>query len=139
MSVPQVDLRDLIGLPFVDRGRDALVGLDCWGLVMEVHRRLGHEVPDLALKESAHNALASYENMRRAVDYRLFVRVEVPFLGDVVAMALEPAEPAAIGHFGVYLWDRQFIHTLLGHNCRLEKLNDHFYKNKIRGFYRWAG
>ena len=37
---------DLIGVPFVDGGRDAKSGLDCWGLVKEVFRRQGYEVPD---------------------------------------------------------------------------------------------
>lgn len=37
---------DLIGCPWVDRGRDPAVGLDCVGLVVVALRRLGYAVPD---------------------------------------------------------------------------------------------
>lgn len=41
------DFRDLIGVPFMWGGRDPAVGLDCWGLFMEVQRRFGFAVPDV--------------------------------------------------------------------------------------------
>ena len=34
-----IRLDDLIGLPFIDGGRDPAVGFDCWGLSTEVFRR----------------------------------------------------------------------------------------------------
>ena len=41
-----IKLDDLIGLPFIDGGRDPSVGFDCWGLSTEVFRRYGIELPD---------------------------------------------------------------------------------------------
>ena len=37
---------DLIGIPYVDYGRDPHKGLDCWGLAMELYRRRGIQLPD---------------------------------------------------------------------------------------------
>lgn len=49
--LPEVDVRDLIGLPFVAGGRMVdgvlpLGGIDCWGVVVEVRRRAGLWSPD---------------------------------------------------------------------------------------------
>ena len=37
-----INFTDLIGVPFVNRGRDATYGLDCYGLVKEVYKRYGY-------------------------------------------------------------------------------------------------
>jgi len=39
--------KDLLGVPYVERGRDPAIGLDCLGLVMEFYRRAGVAFPDL--------------------------------------------------------------------------------------------
>ena len=41
-----IDVSDLIGVPFVNHGRDIHDGLDCYGLVMEVFRRYGKHIPE---------------------------------------------------------------------------------------------
>jgi cell wall-associated NlpC family hydrolase len=98
---------------------------------------MGNEIQDLGSAASAHDAEASYACMQRAVAFRMWYRVDVPELGDVVAMALEPEAPEAVGHAGVYLEEGRFLHTLVGHECCIARIDDHFYKNKIRGYYRW--
>ena len=45
-----MEISDLIGVPFVSRGRDPKIGLDCWGLVMEIGRRMGKNIPDFYRK-----------------------------------------------------------------------------------------
>ncbi len=42
------DYKDLIGTPFVMFGRDAALdgGISCQGLVLEMHRRVGHNAID---------------------------------------------------------------------------------------------
>lgn len=47
---------DLVGIPFVEGGRDPAVGLDCLGIVLEGLRRLGIEAEDpwSALKQEWH-------------------------------------------------------------------------------------
>lgn len=43
------DYSDLIGVPFVEFGRDAKSGLDCYGLCIECARRDGKKLNDVAL------------------------------------------------------------------------------------------
>lgn len=46
-----IDVADLIGVPFVEFGRDTKNGLDCYGLAIEVERRLGKTLKDVALEK----------------------------------------------------------------------------------------
>ena len=41
-----IDYDDLIGIPFINGGRDRNKGFDCYGLVMEVYRRCGIALPE---------------------------------------------------------------------------------------------
>ena len=41
-----MDFTDLIGTPFANHGRDVKQGLDCYGVVREVYRRYGYDVPE---------------------------------------------------------------------------------------------
>ena len=41
-----IDYTDLIGVPFKNRGRDVKTGVDCYGLVIEVFKRFGHNIPE---------------------------------------------------------------------------------------------
>ena len=41
-----IDYSDLIGVPFKNRGRDKNTGLDCYGLVMEVYKKIGIQLPE---------------------------------------------------------------------------------------------
>ena len=41
-----MDFTDLIGIPFANHGRDVKQGLDCYGVVREVYRRYGYDVPE---------------------------------------------------------------------------------------------
>lgn len=43
---PVIQTVDLIGVPFIHGGRDLAKGVDCFGLLIECHRRLGIEIPD---------------------------------------------------------------------------------------------
>lgn len=42
---PAPTFDDLVGVKFLDKGRDPAVGLDCIGLVAEVYRRMGRRFP----------------------------------------------------------------------------------------------
>ena len=52
-----VDVHDLIGKPFVSGGRDVEIGMDCWGLVMEIYMRYGVRLPDFKVDAFAFNAI----------------------------------------------------------------------------------
>lgn len=128
---------DLVGTPFVDRGRDPATGLDCWGLVMEVQRRLGRAIPDYL--SSAFDPRETDARMHEATgpggDWLM---VPIPHPGDVVCMNLEKAMPELVQHFGVYLGRHRFIHVLEGRNCEISTLHDLAWNKRMRGFGRWA-
>ena len=46
-----IDLSDLIGVPFVEFGRDVQNGLDCYGLAIEVEKRMGKQLKDVVLEK----------------------------------------------------------------------------------------
>ena len=46
-----IDISDLIGVPFVEFGRDVQNGLDCYGLAIEVERRIGKQLKDVVLEK----------------------------------------------------------------------------------------
>ena len=73
---------DLIGVPFVDGGRDPKSGLDCWGLVKEAFRRQGCEVPDYHI--SAIEAADIAGTMKRQEDD--WISLDGPRVGCLVLL-----------------------------------------------------
>lgn len=51
MKKENIDLSDLIGIPFVEFGRDKSTGLDCYGLAIEVCKRYGKNLTDIVLEK----------------------------------------------------------------------------------------
>jgi cell wall-associated NlpC family hydrolase len=51
--IEEISSADLIGIPFVKGGRptENSKGLDCYGLVMLVHNKLGNDIEDFASPE----------------------------------------------------------------------------------------
>jgi cell wall-associated NlpC family hydrolase len=47
--------------------------------------------------------------------------------------------PSIVHHFGVYIGNNKFIHTLKKQGPQITSLNDTTYRKRIRGFYRWIG
>lgn len=47
----KIDFSDLIGIPFLEFGRNPKTGLDCYGLAIEVERRYGKVLNDVALEK----------------------------------------------------------------------------------------
>lgn len=68
-----IDVKDLIGVPFREFGRDAKTGLDCYGLVIEVAKRYGKTLRDVAVHnysvEEASKAADMYINVVRTKDW----------------------------------------------------------------------
>ena len=106
---------DLVGTPYRHGGRDPATGLDCWGVVAEVCRRLGREVEDRAgyLPEWA----ALGENWLLRETAATWVRVEVPQPGDVAFMACEHGR-ADVDHAAVVLAGGRLLQaTQSGRTC----------------------
>jgi len=126
-------VQDLLGVPFVDGGRD-MQGLDCWGLFIEVMRRCGYPVPDY--KVSCFDAAGIGTAYQEGIG--AWQRVGSPSPGLAVAMAIHEKAPDMVQHFGVALDRRRFIHTLEKTGVIITKFSDPFFNRKIKGFYRWT-
>lgn len=128
------DFSDLMGVPFVDGGRDPKAGLDCWGLLMEVCSRIGYDVPDFTVSCFDTSEIGELARIEMA---RQLEPAETPAPGAVVTMALDPEAPDEIQHFGVCINNRRFIHTTKETGVIKTMLSHRFWGRKIKGFYHW--
>lgn len=128
-----IEVQDLLGVPFVDGGRDKQ-GMDCWGLFIEVMKRFGYEVPDY--KVSCFDAEGIGGTYQAEIGSWQEVGSAAP--GLAVAMAIHEKAPDMVQHFGVVLEPKRFIHTLEKTGVIITKISDPFFNRKIKGFYRWT-
>lgn len=127
-------LKGLIGIPFVDRGRD-LSGMDCWGLAMATMKRYGHDVPDFDVSCFDTLGINTIYDMQRW-SWRA---VEIPDPGDLAVMTLDAMSPTMIQHVGVYIGNGRVLQTLKKRHSHLVRIDDPYWSRKIRGWYRWVG
>ena len=124
------DFSDLRRIPFLKGGRDPAFGLDCYGLCMEVSRRVGKELPDFPSPDNVEDiddvvqrGKEQFEKLENAQAFCLVVFTKHP-----------PFE----SHIGIVLQDRKtFIHTSKRVNCCIEKLDNPFWQRRLTGFYKW--
>ena len=129
-------MRDLIGIHFVDRGRDRN-GMDCWGLALAAMRHFGKDVPDFDV--SCFDTLsihAIYDGQRARWAWQ---KVEIPEPGDIAIMCLDPRYPEMVQHVGVYIGNGRVIHTLKKRESHLIRIDDSYWSLKIVKYYRWMG
>ncbi|MEW6265768.1 MAG: hypothetical protein AB1641_22065, partial [Thermodesulfobacteriota bacterium] len=135
------DLSDLIGVPFLDGGRDPAIGLDCWGLVMEVTSRVSRDriVPDYGVSadDIANIRLVSAPIIAGTAEKSNWHRLPGPILGAVAALAISPYCPGVAQHFGVCLDEIRFIHTLKKTGAHVVRLDHLFWSRKIQGYFEW--
>lgn len=125
---------DLVGVPFVNRGRDVSKGLDCWGLLREAMARFGKHIPDVSVSAYATREIARmYQQVCRG-----FVQVQEPEPGDVVAMAIDPEAFDVIQHAGVFVGGGKMLHTIEKTGSIMVRVDHPYWKNRVKGFYRWT-
>lgn len=97
------DYEDLLGLPF-ERGARGPDEYDCYGLIIELHRRLGIELPDF-------ESPGSVEEIAQIVDRETverWKRVPLRTIGSVLTFRVE-----GIGaHVGMLIERDRFIHAV---------------------------
>lgn len=123
---------DLIGKPFVDmaRGPDCF---DCWGVFLEVNRRVGNTLPDYhdihAPEEVQEGIAREYERHRQEWE-----QVDTPQAGDLVVIKRMDGRGL---HFGVMVDEAMFAHTSHGSGVRFENVNNPFRARLIKEILRW--
>jgi cell wall-associated NlpC family hydrolase len=128
-----IDLTRYIGIPYVDKGQDPAMGLDCWQLVRHFYRQeLGVDVPDyLELYASSMDKASVKGCMAHA--FGEWQRVDYPAFGDVLVFRVTDAP----WHTGIYLGPGRMLHSLPGHNSCLEAYDGTRWKHRLHGVYRW--
>jgi len=130
-----LDVSDLIGTPFVSKGRNPKTGLDCWGLVMEISRRMGKGIPDFYVDAMDSKQIGVIKSFAE----KDWTKTDKPETGVVVGIRLDRGcLPDVTQHFGVCLDRRRFIHTMQDTGVIITDLNHRFFKNIITGYYFWS-
>ena len=127
-----VDVSDLVGTPFVNGGRDVNIGLDCWGLVMEVFRRHGVDVPDFTVDALAFDKIDAMAG--EASVSRKWEEVFNPSDDAVPLVVLMRVHPIYVTHAGVLLGGNRVIHTIQNANTVITRVG--LLKHRTAGFYR---
>lgn len=122
---------DLIGIPFVDGGRDPKSGLDCWGLVKEAFRRQGYAVSDYSI--SAVEAADIAGTMKKQEDD--WIHLDEPRVGGLVLLRLTPGLWA--NHVGIYIGNGRFLHAYLPTGVCIDRLRR--WQSRIVGYYSPGG
>lgn len=120
----------LVGIPFVDGGRDPLTGFDCWGLVRYIYHENGIDLPMYPIDPKDRDGVHAEMMKVAASDWQ---EVAEPVPGDVVLLELVEA---VANHVGVYLGDGDFIHAY-GTSVVIDRLRR--WQSRIVGFYRLKG
>lgn len=135
MRNQDIPIQDLIGKPFVDGGRGP-AGYDCYGLVMEVMRRYGIELPDYGL--SCLDRAPAAIDAACASAGQDWTKIGTPEPGCLVAIAYP--HPGHISHVGVVIGPDRFIHTRSRTGgVTLDRLSSPAWQKRIRGYWRYAG
>ena len=123
-----IQLNDLIGLPFIDGGRDPAVGLDCWGLSTEVFRRYGISLPDYKISCEDASRIHGQVKEQQAFWRRCGQEIPVPALM-VIRFTVY------CDHTGVYIGQGRFIHTRKGIGVSIDRVDNPAWAKRIEGFY----
>ena len=121
---------DLIGTPFEYGGRGPDT-YDCWGLLMEMHRRnFGMEIPDYASPTRTHEIAAAMSK-----DLALWRPID-PRPGASILMRIY-----GLGaHVGFQIDAYRFVHTWeKSAGVLIERLTVGDWERRIMGFYEYAG
>lgn len=122
---------DLIGVRFTNHGRSVEEGFDCYGLAIEVSRRLGHNLDDLWYKKACPETFT--ENVDEMVS-RMSSRTERTDRQELGDLILFSDDNGNMVHIGVILEEGKFIHSDIG-GVRVTEL-DGYYRKKWK-VYRW--
>jgi len=133
-----IDVSDLVGIPFKNRGRDPKVALDCAGLAIQVFKRYGMNIPD------ANISAGDTEKFNEFVEYSKihedWEELNEPEDGCLILFRDLDGETSFVGHVGICIGNGDFIHTLKRYSSSMiDRLDNPFWKNMIIGYYRWVG
>lgn len=124
------DISSLVGTPFKDGGRGP-DSFDCWGLVREVYKRCGIDLPEYA-------EIACYDALRvtaeMASESKRWNKHQPPDLPIPCVATFRVSSPM-VNHVGVYIGNGKFLHTREKAGAVIESLDSPIWRHRIEGFY----
>lgn len=137
-----IEYSDLIGIPFEYGGRGP-DSYDCYGLLMELHKRQGKIVPDY---RSTSDSQVVAETMRASIENKVWIaKWQKKFPRDIPAIAsLEAGDVLLLKikglpcHVGMVTGRDQFVHTWEGVGGVLTERAS-LWKQRILGIYKFNG
>lgn len=131
-----MDFRDLVGIPFMNGGRDPKVGLDCWGLLMVAAGRFGFHVPDYKISCFASDEIGEAVAQAKQKQWTVADSFSP---GVLLSFRIDPKRPQAEQHFGIVVSQTHFLHTLVRTGSLMSDFHDLYWKSKLTGRWKWVG
>jgi len=130
-----IDVNDLVGKPFVDDPEEGYGphGYSCYGLLWEVYRRHGINLPKVNISVTACKE-ASNKEIEKGIA-RSWERIDNPVVP--CGVLIKSTNPDYANHIGIYVGNGKMLHVTLSHNVEIARVDD--YQRKIVGFYRYIG
>ena len=123
-----VDVSDLLGKPYSPHGRGP-DSFDCYGLVIEVEKRYGIDLPDFDYQSYSEQFITGHFSTLQASNHAL--KIDVLVEGAVVLFENMQGFKT---HIGVYIGNNQIVHC----NKKGVRIEDTNYAEKfIAGVYIW--
>lgn len=126
-----MNYRDLIGCKFKLHGRNKEEGFDCYGLVLEVYKRNGINLPDMFYEYSTDEGKVESVNEIRTLATTTIPNIKLEKPEELCIIEItERGNPV---HVGVYIGEGMFIHCSYT-GVVIEPLRK--YQNRIVGYYK---
>lgn len=132
-----IDYDNLIGIPFINGGRDRNKGFDCYGLVMEVYRRCGIALPEYTADWDDEEKINSI--VQREAGTTAWHRVKAPLPVPCLVALRMGTPPGIVNHTGVYIGHGKFIHTRAKIGVCVSRIDSPAWRGVIDGFYEYVG
>jgi len=131
-QISNLKYEDLIGRPYKLGGRGP-ADYDCWGLVLEVSRRAGIELPDIDVPADnpARGRVISVQKRDN------FIRLDRPEKYSIVLLRIIDDANLIRWHVGFVLEAGRFIHTTEKMGANISSLKDPKWRLHIEGYYKY--
>lgn len=100
-----VDVKDLIGIKYKEHGRSREYGFDCYGLAIEVEKRIGIKLPDFDYL--SHTDVLFNDNFKKVLQSGKVKKINTLVEG---ALILFENSSGMKNHIAVYLGDGYAVH-----------------------------
>ena len=132
--LPKNSFEDYLGIPYKEHGRTKEEGFDCWGLMLELVKKIyGVVLPDPNYKittfQDPNDIIMTYDISQWVIPIPI---TQISY-GDLIALRIFTVSKIPC-HIGMCIGNREIIHTM-NHGVVIHKLN--ILKKYTVGIYRF--